>query len=249
MTTQYVYGVTYAGAALPSRLQGIDGAAVTLVTQDRCAALVSELSVERPLGIRDDLIAHERVLESLAREETPILPFRFGAAMSGPEEVEMELLAGNQHGFLEGLERIAGRIELVVKGRYEGETAYREVVGEEPEVLEIRERIQGLPEDASYHERVRMGELVAQALARKQVVDNERLVTTLSAHAEDVVARPPASEDEVANAAFLVKKERRSAFEQALEAVGEEWVGRVRLRLIGPVPPYDFVASRVTQQV
>jgi len=38
----------------------------------------------------------------------------------------------------------------------------------------------------------------------------------------------------------LVERERQEEFEDAVEGVGEELAGRVRLRLLGPVAPYDF---------
>jgi hypothetical protein len=215
---------------------------VSLVKHGRFGALVSDLPPGRPLGNRGDLVAHERVLARLA-EEYPVLPFRFGAAMTGPEKVASELLAANQDRLLDDLERIAGRVELVVKGRYEDEVVYREVLDEAPEVREIHERIQGKPEAAVYNERVRMGELVAQVLARKQAVDGERLVSALSPYAEEVLTRGLAQEDEVVNAAFLVKRDRRARFERALEELGQEWAGRIRLRMVGPVAPYDFVSS------
>ena len=46
--------------------------------------------------------------------------------------------------------------------------------------------------------------------------------------------------EDVVNAAFLVERGRQEEFENAVENVGEELAGRVRLRLLGPVAPYDF---------
>jgi hypothetical protein len=248
MTAQYVYGVTFAATVIPENLTGIDGAAVTLVTHGRCGAVVSDLNAGRPLGTRYDLLAHENVLASLARGDTPVLPFRFGAAMSGAGEVAGELLSDNKERLLADLEQLAGRIELVVKGRYDNGSAYREVLAEEPEILEIRERIQGLPEDSTYNERVHLGELVAIAMAAKQAADGERLVAALSPYAERLATRATAREDEAANVAFLVERDRRAEFEKAVEALGEQWAGRVRLRLLGPMPPYDFVSSGSGQE-
>lgn len=247
MTAQYVYGVTYAGIAIPGALQGIDGAPVRLVTHGRCGALVSDLAADRPLGVRADLMAHERTLEALAREHVPVLPFRFGAAMTGPAEVADEMLAPNQEAFLDDLDRITGRIELVVKGRYEEESAFREVLGEDPEVLGMREQIRGVPEDASHEQRIRIGERVAEALTRKQAADTERLLAVLAPFADEVAPRQ-AYEDEAANAAFLIEQSRRKDFDAALDELGDQWAGRVRLRVLGPVPPYDFVGSLQSPQ-
>src|SRR5262249_33171917 len=159
-----VYGVTYAETKVPDSMRGIEDAAVTVVPQERCGALVSELAGDRPLGQRSDLLAHEGVLEHLAQAQIPVLPFRFGAVMTRPCEVAGELLAVHQERFLAELEHLAGRIELVVKGRYEGDRAYLEVLAEDPQLLALRESIQGVPEAASYQERIRLGEVVSQAM-------------------------------------------------------------------------------------
>jgi hypothetical protein len=56
-----------------------------------------------------------------------------------------------------------------------------------------------------------------------------------------VVANQPGQPEDVINAAFLVERERIQEFEDAVENVGRDLDGRVRLRLLGPLAPYDFV--------
>jgi hypothetical protein len=248
MTIQYVYGVTFADTSVPGDLRGMDFAPVSLVTRGRCGALVSDLAGRRPLGTQLDLLAHERVLERLAKENVSVLPFRFGAAMSGPEEIATELLTAHEDRFLRDLGRMVGRVELVVKGGYVDQEVYREVLNEVPEVTRLRERIRGLPEKDARDERIRIGELVARALAGKREDDGQRLIRALSPYAAEVAPRRPTGEDGAVNAAFLVERERRAEFDLAVDRLGREWEGRVRLRLIGPLPPYDFVGGTDPEQ-
>jgi hypothetical protein len=51
MTSKYIYGVTHSTTTLPAPVTGIAGAPVTLVTHDRCGALVSDLPADRPTWI------------------------------------------------------------------------------------------------------------------------------------------------------------------------------------------------------
>lgn len=243
MKALYVYGVVHAETAVPGSLSGVEDMPVTKVVQDRCAALVSELSGDRPLGTRADLLGHERVLERLTLEQLPVLPFRFGSVLPGPGEVSGELLGAHQEKLLAELDRIGGRIQLVVKGRYENDIVYREVLAEEPDLDALRRHIQAVPEEAAYQERIRLGELISHALDRKRAVDGERLVQTLAPHAEQIAARRLAQEDEVATTAFLVQRDRRDDFERAVDGLGQAWAGRIKLRLIGPLPPYDFLEA------
>jgi hypothetical protein len=55
------------------------------------------------------------------------------------------------------------------------------------------------------------------------------------------VANPPGQPEDLINAAFLVERERVRVFEDAVEDLGRDLIGRVRLRLLGPLAPYDFV--------
>lgn len=119
---------------------------------------------------------------------------------------------------------------------------------EDAEVRELCEQIRGLPKDAGHYEQIRLGELVGQALARRQAADGERLIDKLTSFAEAVVTRKPAHDDEVADAAFLVPLDRRAEFERALDELAVEWADRIRLRLLGPLPPYDFVGSSEAQE-
>jgi hypothetical protein len=43
------------------------------------------------------------------------------------------------------------------------------------------------------------------------------------------------------NASFLVERDGLSAFDRAVDALGEEQAGRIRLRYTGPLPPHSFV--------
>ncbi|MGI5169570.1 GvpL/GvpF family gas vesicle protein [Spirillospora sp. CA-253888] len=241
---QYVYGVTVADAALPAEVTGLDGNPVSLVAHGPCAAVVSDLPQGRPLGERADLLAHQGVLEALISEGTVVLPFRFGAAMTGTDAVRRELLEPNGESLAEVLRTLDGKVELRLKGTYVQENVLREVMAEDPEISSLNERLRSIPADAAdaaYYDRVRLGELIARALEQRRDRDGQALLEALAPLAEHVVARTPMREEDVVDASFLVDHERRQEFEQAVEKHAADRADRVRLRLIGPLPPYDFV--------
>lgn len=243
-SAQYIYGITRPGVPLPADLTGLDDRPVGLVELGDCAAVVSDLSPNRPLGERADLMAHQGVLEALVKAGVEVLPFRFGAAMNSREAVEQELLAHNAEQLSHSLARVAGRVELRLKGTYVQEIVLREVMAEEPQIAELNRRLREIPEDAAdaaYYDRIRLGELVAQALERRRERDGQVLLDALGPQAEAVVQRTPTREEDMLDASFLVERDRQPAFEQAVAALAEADGGRVRLRLIGPLPPYDFV--------
>jgi hypothetical protein len=65
----------------------------------------------------------------------------------------------------------------------------------------------------------------------------------LSAYAARAVARPSNDPEQVLDSAFLVSRDRRHEFEHAVDQLGSELADSVKLRLIGPLAPYDFVVE------
>jgi hypothetical protein len=241
-TACYVYGVVPADTAPPEGLTGTEGSEVSLVRYGDLAAVVSEIAPEGPLGTREDLLAHERVVESLAAQTT-MLPLRFGAVVTSADAVVDEMLAPHHDWFADAMTDLAGRMEFTIFGTYVRDMVLREVLEEEPEAMSLRDRLRGLPEDAGYYERVRLGEIVVQALEAKREVDNAALAQALAPYAVAVAPRAAAGEDTAADVAFLVDDAHRSRFEQAVDELGREWAGRIRLRMLGPLAPYDFVPA------
>jgi Gas vesicle synthesis protein GvpL/GvpF len=240
MTAMYVYGLVGADAELPEDLKGLgpSGEVETIVYGD-VAALVSDVPTDRPLGTRDDLVAHETVVDAVA-SGAAVLPMRFPAVVEEDGIVE-ELLAPNHDRFVAALDELEGRVQYTLKGRYEQDVVLREVLEEHPEIGELQAEIRDLPEDATYHQRLRLGELVVGVLEERRDAEAEELVQQLEPYAVGVVAHNPGQPDDVVNTAFLVERERAHEFEDAVEQQGEQLHGRVRLRLLGPLAPYDFV--------
>jgi hypothetical protein len=238
----YVYGIVPADTRLPEGLTGTGGGEVSLIRQGRIAGVVSKILPEGPLGTREDLLAHEGVVASLAAEAT-ILPLRFGAVVTTAEAVVEEMLVPHHDWFAAVLADLAGRRQVTIVGTYVEETVLREVLQEEPEVSRLREKVAELPENAAYYDRIRLGELIVQALDDKRMADTESLVAALSPHAVATAPHEPAGEDTAADVAFLITDEQRPQFEQAVDELGDRWSGRIRLRMLGPLAPYDFVPS------
>jgi hypothetical protein len=243
VTTYYVYGVTDSGAALSGDVKGLRDGGVSLFARQGCAAIVSELDGDRPLGTRDDLTAHHRVLSALLAAGDTVLPFRFGAALDGTDAVVTDLLTLNEEYFRSRLEALRGRVELRLKCRYVLERVLREILGDEPEIAALSRRLRGVPEAAGYHECLRLGELVARSLTRRRQDDAERLLGALTPWAKAVARQETGGDDQVLDAGFLIDEADRSAFEQRVDLLGAENAGPIRLRLTGPIPPYDFAGQ------
>lgn len=242
MTPAYVYGLVAAGTVVPAHLVGLGPSGrVTTVTHGRVAAIVSDLPIGRPLGTRDDLLAHETVVDVVA-EASAVLPMRFPAVVEEAGIVE-ELLAPHHDYFAGILAELEGRVQFTLKGRYERDAVLREVLGENREIRELQERVRELPEDASYYDRVRLGELIVGELESRRDIEAEQVLSALQPVVADLNAHEPASPDDVVSVACLVERAHLQRFEDAVEDLGRTLHGRVHFRLLGPLAPYDFVPA------
>ena len=239
-TPTYVYGLMTAGTELPEDLKGLGPTGrVATIQHGKLAAIVGDVPVDRPLGTREDLIAHESVLDTLAAK-TAVLPMRFPAVVEENGVVD-ELLAPNQDYFVELLGSLQGRKQFTLKGRYVEDAVLREVLERDEEIRSLQKRVQELPEDAAYYDRVRLGEMIVSALGALRDVDAAALLEPLQPLAVDTVTRQPTNPEDVLNAAFLLSDKRIDEFEESVEELGRAHAGRIRLRLLGPLAPYDFV--------
>lgn len=240
-TTQptYVYGVLDATDPAPQGT-GIGGAPLHVIAGDGVTALVSDLPTESIRLGREEITLHAEVLER-ALAGGPVLPMRFGVVMEGEPAVRSRLLDAHREALRTQLEDMKNKVELRIRATYDEDTLMREIVESSSEVKRARDSLRGKPEDATYYDRIQLGELVASELERRREHDAEQILARLSPLANDVHVAPGGHERVALNASFLVEAQRVADFDQAVDKVGRDQAGRMRIKYVGPLPPHSFV--------
>jgi hypothetical protein len=243
-TAKYVYGVVRARSKSSPKLKGINGKPLRVVASGGLGALTSDVPDGPVEAGREELLAHSRVLEQAIKRGV-VLPMRFGVVMPTESSVRDDLLDAHREELERQLDEMDGKVEVNVKGMYEEQSVLREVMEQNPEVVELRESLQGKPEDATYYERIRLGELVAEELSQKRAVDQQRVVDRLAKYALAIDAGEPMHERMAVNASFLVDQDHIGDFDRALDELGSEEAQRIRFKYTGPLPPHSFVELSV----
>jgi hypothetical protein len=239
-TACYVYGILPGDVEMTEDVYGVRDSQVTLVRNGDLAALVSELDLSRPLGTPDDLQAHQEILDSVATG-SPVLPLRFGAVLTSPDAVAEELLAAHSDEFVAALGELEGRLQYLIKGRYDEQALLEQVLSDQQEAAELRDQIRGKDPDATRAERMRLGEIISDAVAARREEDTRTLLSRVPDDSMPSFIREPTHELDAVNVAFLVETDKADELEQAVEDLAADWEGRVELRCLGPMAPYDFV--------
>lgn len=242
----YVYGIVPADVETEEGAVGVDDSPVNIIRHGDIAALVSEISVHRPLGKPADLQAHARLLDGTARV-APVLPLRFGAVLTDADAVKDELLTAHADEFVAAMEELEGKAQFVVKGRYVEQAILWEVIGENDQASALKDEIRDQPEAATRDARMALGEIVANAIVAKREEDTHTVFGALESLADSVKVREPTHEEDAVHVAVLVEIARQDELEHAVGALAEQWDGRVEMRLLGPLAAYDFVMTQTPE--
>ena len=221
------------------------GGEVRAVQYGDLAAVVSDSAITRYAISRDNLMAHQRVVEE-AMTRSDVLPVAFGTVAGSEQEVQQKLLQREFDELHRSLEYVRGRIELGVRALWKQERLFSEVVAENDDIRALRDSIAGLSPDAAHYQRIELGELTAAAINAKREREAEAMLEALQPLAVETKLNPIASDMMVLNAAFLVDKTREQAFDAKVQALGGAQAERVIFQYVGPLPPYNFVNVSVS---
>ncbi|NYF55604.1 GvpL/GvpF family gas vesicle protein [Micromonospora purpureochromogenes] len=242
-TGLFIYGIVPSDVEPTPDAKGVGDppGEVTAVRHGDIAALVSEVGLEEPVGRPADLTAYQELLDGTAAV-APVLPVRFGTVVTGPDAV-VDLLDAHQDRFADALDEFEGKIQYILHGRYDEQAVIGAVLAENPAAADLAAQVRGQPEDATREHRIRLGEIISQAVELRREADNAELVQALSAVSVANAIRPPSGELDSVHAAFLVEADREAEFVDAAEEFAGPRRQLMRIRLLGPLAPYDFVSA------
>jgi hypothetical protein len=215
---------------------------VSFVLFGDLAAAVSVVDPDRPPSRRADLLAYQSVLDVLARK-CPVAPVRFGTVLPDVEQVVDEVLAPGGDELTGLLERLRGREQFNLRAVHVQDGVLADIVTGNREIRELRELTMDVPEDASYRERVRLGELVSRALEERSTRDADLLMHEVVPFAVAHKVRTFPSATQVLDVALLVDRSRSEELVTALEDIAEAVHETIQMTLLGPLAPYDFVGE------
>ena len=245
----YLYGVVSADAVHDGNASfkstGVGaGAPVRAIEAGDLAAIVSDAPLTRYDTTRENLVAHEAVLEEVL-DRTDVVPVAFGIVATNDQEVQEQLLQREADVLHQTLEYVKGRVEVTLQVLWNEEALFREIVEENPDIQQIRDSIVGQPEDAVYNERVQMGEMAAALVPTKSQQAGQEIFDALQPLALETRVNDNTIDTMVLNAAFLVEKSKLSDFDDKVSELSQANSNRLLFSYVGPLPPYDFVSVRI----
>ena len=140
------------------------------------------------------------------------------------------------------------RVQYTLKGRYEQDVVLREVLEDDPELRALHEHIRSLPEDASYYDRVKLGELVVAALEQRREVDAAELYERLEGAGGRRRAAPACATRGRHRRGVPGRPDRGRGLRGGRRGPRRGMGGPDPVQAARPAGPYDFVCPRQPRQ-
>jgi hypothetical protein len=203
-------------------------------------AVISDSPVIQYPVTRANTMTHQSVMERVMKEY-PMLPVRFGTVSEGLDPIREKLLKERQSEMTETLTYMRGKIELGLKAIWKDiQPVFEEIVTQNKEIGRLRDRLLkrrgGVQRD-----QVRLGEMVKKALDNWKEQQGKAILRPLDGLWVEQKLNSHFGDQMIANAAFLVEKEKEEGFDTAVEKISQQYAEKMSLKYVGPIPPCNFV--------
>jgi hypothetical protein len=240
---KYVYCIIESGDPLRFGPIGIgaDPSDVYTVHYRNLAAVVSDAPLEVLDSTRENVLAHERVNETVMREHT-VIPMSFGTIFKTREDI-VELLRSAAEAFGDVLNKMQNKLEFGLKVLWDRDQAVREVEQEDEDISRLKKEISG-QKGPTYFARMQYGRLIDSALQAR----SERYVADILEQLREVSVasriNKPIGDKMIMNAAFLISRDQETAFDAKVKSIAGRF-DKLTFKYTGPWPPYNFVNIRL----
>ena len=205
------------------------------------AAVVSDAPLEVLDSTRDNVLAHERVNETVMHDHT-VIPMSFGTIFKTHDDI-VELLRSAFDAFGDVLNKMQNKLEFGLKVLWDPDQAVKAVESEDEDIAKLKKEISA-QKGPTYFARMQYGRLVDSALQAR----SERFVASILNELRDVSVasriNKPIGDKMIMNAAFLVSRNQENAFDKKIKDIAGR-LDQLTFKYTGPWPPYNFVNIRL----
>ncbi|MDI6889675.1 MAG: GvpL/GvpF family gas vesicle protein [Thermodesulfovibrionales bacterium] len=192
------------------------------------ACVISSTPMTKYVISRENLIAHEKVIEEAMKDYT-VLPVRFCTVATSAEEVRNLLMKKYQE--LKNLLRsMDNKVELGLKVFWQDmENVFKEIGS-----------TLSPPTSLSLDEKVDLGKRVKEALEKKREDEAEEILDVLRPKCVSLRSNKIVGDNMILNCAFLVDKAHEREFDDLIEDLSQKYKDRLKFKYVGPVAPFNF---------
>jgi hypothetical protein len=240
---RYVYCVIRANQPLQFGAIGMDEqwADVYTINYKDMAAVISDVPIAPLDSTRENVLAHERVNETVMRLHT-VIPMSFGTIFRTREDI-VELLRSAYDAFADVLSKMENKLEFGLKVLWDRDEMVRAIESEDEDIHRLKAEISS-QKGSTYFARMQFGRLIDGALQQR----SERYVAEFMQRLRDVSVASRVNraigDKMIMNAAFLVHRDKEEDFDLRIKEIASRYE-KLTFKYTGPWPPYNFVNIRL----
>ena len=240
---KYVYCIIKSEQALTFGPLGIgtDPADVHTVGYRDIAAVVSNTPMVVQDPTRDNVLAHQRVNETVMQNHT-VIPMSFGTVFKTDDDI-MELLRSAYDAFSDVLNKMQEKFEFGLKVLWDRDQIIREIEEEDEDIRRLKSEISS-QKGSTYFARMQYGRLIDAALQSRTERYVAEIFTSLRSVSVASRSNKPIGDRMIMNAAFLVQRDQEQAFDRRIKEIASHF-DKLTFKYTGPWPPYNFVNIRL----
>ncbi|MBW8894889.1 MAG: GvpL/GvpF family gas vesicle protein [Acidobacteria bacterium] len=205
------------------------------------AAVVSNTPMVVQDPTRENVLAHQRVNETVMQEHT-VIPMSFGTVFKTADDI-IELLRSAYDAFTDVLNKMQDKFEFGLKVLWDRDQIIHEIEAEDEDIRRLKGEI-STQKGSTYFARMQYGRLIDAALQAR----SERYVSEIFEALRNVSvasrSNKPIGDRMIMNAAFLVARSLEPAFDARVKDIGQRY-DKLTFKYTGPWPPYNFVNIRL----
>ena len=212
------------------------GDEVMTIGYEGLAVVASSHPMSKFVVNRENLLAHETVIEEVMKEYESVLPVRFGTIATTADVIRTLLIRRYKEFNNLSLE-MRNLIELGVKGLWTNMSIIFKEIEESNNNIKIEMALGG--KDSKTIEKI--GKMVKDALQSKKNEETERIVEVLKEASYDYRVNSTSGDEYFMNGAFLISKGREKEFDNLMDDLCKEYDSRIRFKYTGPLPVFNFM--------
>ncbi len=240
---KYIYGIIRHSQAITFGNIGI-GKRNDLVYgvhyKDICAVVSNSPIIQYEVR-RVNMTTHQKVLEAIM-ENFSVLPVRFSTISEHDDDSGiLKILENDYKKFSDLLDKMEGKKELGLKILAHEAQMYESIIEKHDDIRTLRDKLINLPTNKTHYQRMKIGEMVAEAL--KSEIENykQNILDALEPLSADVKINDNYGEMMVLNAAFLIENTAEPEFDKVVSELDEKLGSLMTFKYVGTLPPYNFV--------
>ncbi len=211
-----------------------------VVYRDICA-VVSSTPIIQYEARRINMIAHQKVLEEVMKRFN-VLPVRFSTiSPHDNDNAIINILSADYRRLDDLLDKMKGKKELGLKVIADESKIYENIIQKYDSIRSLRDKLINQPSDKIHYQRVKVGEMVAEALKKEIETYKKIILDALTPIADDLKITDNYGNLMILNAAFLIKEINEVKFDEAVNNLDSKYADLMTFKYVGTLPPYNFV--------